>query len=563
MGRLFPNPLSTSMVIHVSKLLCTVNANASETPAQGRGPSRWLPWCSKCARDHFLCTSTGPRWASWNIGVFICIRCAGIHRNLGVHISRVKSVNLDQWTQEQIQCMQEMGNGKANRLYEAYLPENFRRPQTDQYPSSALLPQETREGFDADAKAVEGFIRDKYEKKKYMDRSLDINLLRVGLKLLLFHEHREKDDKWKKEAACEKKLEPIIFEKVKMPQKKDDSQARKSPTRSSEPVMDLLGLDVPVSSALPNGRSSACLEKDLDLFGSVGPDRKVVGSMPTTGSAGSVPENLNLFPEPGSKGEEVAKKQLSKDSILSLYGSQTPQMPTQGAQWLGKGSGKGQWSLASVAPFAPLSPTSEIEKPLEMCYTVDNIRKNCLLGCVEQKDRIEPGKMKYPRPSLCLRSSTHSALKISPLGAVFMAPAQMGYPAAYPSFPGMPPPSGMVGGVMAPPVGVMAQPGAAGMVTPMAIPAGYVGGMRTAVIGVPNGMMAAQQAGFVTGMAPVPPPMYGVQPAQQLQWNITQMTQQMAGMNFYGTNGMMGYGQSMGRGGAQGTHQTLGSQVWK
>uniref|UniRef100_A0A8D2MHP5 Arf-GAP domain-containing protein n=1 Tax=Zonotrichia albicollis TaxID=44394 RepID=A0A8D2MHP5_ZONAL len=44
-----------------------------------------------------------PRWASWNIGVFICIRCAGIHRNLGVHISRVKSVNLDQWTQEQIQ----------------------------------------------------------------------------------------------------------------------------------------------------------------------------------------------------------------------------------------------------------------------------------------------------------------------------------------------------------------------------------------------------------------------------------------------------------------------------
>lgn len=47
----------------------------------------------------------GPRWASWNLGVFICIRCAGIHRNLGVHISRVKSVNLDQWTPEQIQVL--------------------------------------------------------------------------------------------------------------------------------------------------------------------------------------------------------------------------------------------------------------------------------------------------------------------------------------------------------------------------------------------------------------------------------------------------------------------------
>ena len=46
---------------------------------------------------------TGPRWASWNLGVFLCIRCAGIHRNLGVHISRVKSVNLDSWTPEQIE----------------------------------------------------------------------------------------------------------------------------------------------------------------------------------------------------------------------------------------------------------------------------------------------------------------------------------------------------------------------------------------------------------------------------------------------------------------------------
>lgn len=50
----------------------------------------------------YLKKHIGPRWASWNIGVFLCIRCAGIHRNLGVHISKVKSVNLDQWTAEQI-----------------------------------------------------------------------------------------------------------------------------------------------------------------------------------------------------------------------------------------------------------------------------------------------------------------------------------------------------------------------------------------------------------------------------------------------------------------------------
>ncbi|KAF1497994.1 Stromal membrane-associated protein 2, partial [Eudyptula minor novaehollandiae] len=375
------------------------------------------------------CLFAGPRWASWNIGVFICIRCAGIHRNLGVHISRVKSVNLDQWTQEQIQCMQEMGNGKANRLYEAYLPENFRRPQTDQ--------EETW--------TVESFIRDKYEKKKYMDRSIDISAFR-----------KEKDDKWKRsnEPVSERKLEPIIFEKVKMPQKKEETQqSKKSSPKSTEPVMDLLGLDAPVTTTVTNGRPSS-LEKDLDLFAAVGSNsdsRKVTGSMPTSGSAGSVPENLNLFPEPGGKGEEVGKKQLSKDSILSLYGSQTPQLPAQ--------------------------------------------------------------------------------------GAMFMAPAQVAYPAAaYTSFPGIAPSSSMMGGMMAP---------------------------STAVIGVPNGMMAAQQAGYVAGMAAVPQPVYGVQPAQQLQWNIAQMTQQMAGMNFYGANGMMGYGQSMGGGGAQGSSQSLSTQMWK
>lgn len=49
-----------------------------------------------------LLSLAGPRWASWNLGVFLCIRCAGIHRNLGVHITRVKSVNLDTWTPEQV-----------------------------------------------------------------------------------------------------------------------------------------------------------------------------------------------------------------------------------------------------------------------------------------------------------------------------------------------------------------------------------------------------------------------------------------------------------------------------
>ncbi|KAG8195458.1 hypothetical protein JTE90_002630 [Oedothorax gibbosus] len=94
------------------------------------------------------CDAKGPRWASWNLGIFLCIRCAGIHRNLGVHISKVKSVNLDTWTPEQVASLQQMGNSQARAVYEANLPDSFRRPQTDS--------------------SLEAFIRAKYEQKKYI-----------------------------------------------------------------------------------------------------------------------------------------------------------------------------------------------------------------------------------------------------------------------------------------------------------------------------------------------------------------------------------------------------------
>eukprot|EP01091_Cochliopodium_minus_P003088 TRINITY_DN12921_c0_g1_i1.p1 TRINITY_DN12921_c0_g1~~TRINITY_DN12921_c0_g1_i1.p1 ORF type:complete len:268 (+),score=79.19 TRINITY_DN12921_c0_g1_i1:23-826(+) len=56
-------------------------------------------------------------WSSWNLGVVICGKCAGAHRHIGVHISKVLSVNLDEWTEESIKSLLEKGNNYANQKY--------------------------------------------------------------------------------------------------------------------------------------------------------------------------------------------------------------------------------------------------------------------------------------------------------------------------------------------------------------------------------------------------------------------------------------------------------------
>ncbi|VDP13401.1 unnamed protein product [Soboliphyme baturini] len=70
---------------------------------------------------------TDPDWASLNLGALICIQCSGIHRNLGTHISRVRSLDLDEWPIEHINVMRALGNDLVNSIWEHDL-HNLSKP---------------------------------------------------------------------------------------------------------------------------------------------------------------------------------------------------------------------------------------------------------------------------------------------------------------------------------------------------------------------------------------------------------------------------------------------------
>jgi len=99
------------------------------------------------------CNVLHPEWASVNLGVFICIHCSGAHRNLGTHISKVRSCSLDLWEAESVEIMRRTGNVKANSLWEGNLPNTIRKPTEKDSLETRLA-----------------FIRAKYERREFMKK---------------------------------------------------------------------------------------------------------------------------------------------------------------------------------------------------------------------------------------------------------------------------------------------------------------------------------------------------------------------------------------------------------
>ncbi|XP_055995885.1 centaurin-gamma-1A-like isoform X38 [Ostrea edulis] len=96
------------------------------------------------------CGAPNPDWASINLGTIVCIECSGIHRNLGTHLSRVRSLDLDEWPPDLVRVMMSIGNGVANSVWEHSI-KNRSKP-------SPTSPRDEKEKW----------IRGKYETKEFL-----------------------------------------------------------------------------------------------------------------------------------------------------------------------------------------------------------------------------------------------------------------------------------------------------------------------------------------------------------------------------------------------------------
>ncbi|XP_034315453.1 arf-GAP with GTPase, ANK repeat and PH domain-containing protein 1-like isoform X22 [Crassostrea angulata] len=123
-------------------------SNKRSTPSDPAGMQaiRTIRGNNSCAD----CGAPNPDWASINLGTIVCIECSGIHRNLGTHLSRVRSLDLDEWPPDLVRVMMSIGNGIANSVW-----ENSLKNRTKPGPTS---PRDEKEKW----------IRAKYEAKEFL-----------------------------------------------------------------------------------------------------------------------------------------------------------------------------------------------------------------------------------------------------------------------------------------------------------------------------------------------------------------------------------------------------------
>lgn len=122
------------------------------------------------------CGAPEPDWASLNLGALLCIECSGVHRNLGVHISKVRSLTLDVrvWEPSVINLFQSLGNMFVNRVWEETLTSSNNGYSGD---NTSVNGSQTAQYFTVSKpkhsdpfSSKEKFIHAKYADKEFVRR---------------------------------------------------------------------------------------------------------------------------------------------------------------------------------------------------------------------------------------------------------------------------------------------------------------------------------------------------------------------------------------------------------
>ncbi|MED6286520.1 Arf-GAP with SH3 domain, ANK repeat and PH domain-containing protein 1, partial [Characodon lateralis] len=100
------------------------------------------------------CGAAEPKWLSTNLGILTCIECSGIHREMGVHISRIQSMELDKLGTSELLLAKNVGNSSFNEIMEA----NLTSPSPKPSPSSDMTVRKE-------------FINAKYVDHKYAKKT--------------------------------------------------------------------------------------------------------------------------------------------------------------------------------------------------------------------------------------------------------------------------------------------------------------------------------------------------------------------------------------------------------